>query len=67
MCVCSCSKCVPDQCQLFDGLPALCMEEFQSYSSKLSSFYHLDGVYTPVTAATTRTKEKHLATPVRVM
>ncbi|XP_075881587.1 coiled-coil domain-containing protein 180 [Nelusetta ayraudi] len=43
----SCSKCVPDQCQLFDGLPALCMEEFQSYSSKLSSFYHLDGVYTP--------------------
>lgn len=57
MCVCSCSKCVPDQCQLFDRLPSLCVEEFLSYSSSLSAFYHLDHVYTPVTMETIQTHE----------
>lgn len=64
VCVCSCSKCVPDQCQLFDRLPSLCVEEFLSYSCSLSAFYHLDRVYMPVTMETTQTHE-HQATLIR--
>nr|XP_046242402.1 coiled-coil domain-containing protein 180-like [Scatophagus argus] len=47
VCVCSCSQCVSDQCQLLDRLPSLCLEELLSYSSSLSSFYHLNHTYTP--------------------
>nr|XP_020450815.1 coiled-coil domain-containing protein 180 isoform X2 [Monopterus albus] len=43
----SCRQCVSDQCEVLDRLPSLFLEELNSYSSSLSSFYHLDHAYTP--------------------
>ncbi|XP_070761112.1 coiled-coil domain-containing protein 180 [Enoplosus armatus] len=43
----SCRQCVSDQCQLLDRLPSLFLEELLSYSSSLSSFYHLNHTYRP--------------------
>ncbi|XP_067377136.1 coiled-coil domain-containing protein 180 isoform X1 [Channa argus] len=40
------TQCVSDQWEVLDCLPALFMEELLNYSSSLSSFYHLDHIYT---------------------
>ncbi|KAM9360653.1 coiled-coil domain-containing protein 180 [Symphorus nematophorus] len=45
---CSCSVFVSDQCQLLDRLPSHFLEELLSYSSSLSSFYHIDHMYTRI-------------------
>ncbi|KAM7415456.1 hypothetical protein PAMA_017796 [Pampus argenteus] len=42
----SCSQCVSDQWELLDRLPSMFVEELLSYSSSLSSFYHLSSTYT---------------------
>ncbi|XP_045890722.1 coiled-coil domain-containing protein 180 [Micropterus dolomieu] len=43
----SCRQRVSDQCRLVDLLPSLFLEELLSYSSSLSSFYHLSHAYRP--------------------
>ncbi|CAJ1069369.1 hypothetical protein L3Q82_023465 [Xyrichtys novacula] len=43
----SSKQCISDQCQQLDRLPSLLLEELLSYSSSLSSFYHLDHIYRP--------------------
>ncbi|XP_047448689.1 coiled-coil domain-containing protein 180 [Mugil cephalus] len=43
----SCRHCVSAQCQLLDRLPSVFMEELVSYSSRLSSFFHVVPVYRP--------------------
>uniref|UniRef100_UPI0037E93FDA coiled-coil domain-containing protein 180 n=1 Tax=Semicossyphus pulcher TaxID=241346 RepID=UPI0037E93FDA len=43
----SCRQCVSDQCELLDRLPSLLLEELLSYSSSLSSFFHLNHTYRP--------------------
>ncbi len=53
VCTCSCSVFVSEQCKLLDRLPSLTLKELLSYSSSLSSFYHLNHTYRPVTMATT--------------
>ncbi|XP_039979107.1 coiled-coil domain-containing protein 180 [Xiphias gladius] len=42
----SCQQCVSDQWEVLDRLPSLFLEELLSYSSSLSSFYHLRHTYT---------------------
>ncbi|KAM7390949.1 hypothetical protein PAMP_021676 [Pampus punctatissimus] len=42
----SCSQCVSEQWELLDRLPSVFVEELLSYSSSLSSFYHLSSTYT---------------------
>ncbi|KAL6115039.1 ccdc180 [Pungitius sinensis] len=39
--------CVSDQVEVLDRLPLLLLEELLSYSSSLSSFFHLDHTYRP--------------------
>ncbi|XP_031733214.1 coiled-coil domain-containing protein 180-like [Anarrhichthys ocellatus] len=43
----SCTQCVSDQSEVLDHLPFLLLEELLSYSSSLTSFYHLDHTYRP--------------------
>ncbi|KAM6943925.1 coiled-coil domain-containing protein 180 [Lycodopsis pacificus] len=43
----SCTQCVSDQSEVLDHLPLLLLEELLSYSSSLTSFYHLDHTYRP--------------------
>ncbi|KAI3373030.1 hypothetical protein L3Q82_023465 [Scortum barcoo] len=40
-------QCVSEQCQLLNRLPSVFLEELLSYSSSLSSFFHLDHTYRP--------------------
>ncbi|XP_068559608.1 coiled-coil domain-containing protein 180 [Cebidichthys violaceus] len=43
----SCTQCVSDQLEVLERLPFLLLEELLSYSSSLTSFYHLDHTYRP--------------------
>ncbi|XP_054466409.1 coiled-coil domain-containing protein 180 [Anoplopoma fimbria] len=43
----SCRQCVSDQGEVLDRLPSLLLEELLSYSSSLSSFFHLNHIYRP--------------------
>ncbi|XP_027140165.1 coiled-coil domain-containing protein 180 isoform X4 [Larimichthys crocea] len=43
----SCAVGVSDQCQLLDRLPSVFLDDLLSYSSSISSFFHLDHAYTP--------------------
>ncbi|KAM9859409.1 coiled-coil domain-containing protein 180 [Aulostomus maculatus] len=40
-------QCVTDQCVVLDCLPQQFVDELFSYSSRLSTFYHLTNTYTP--------------------
>lgn len=51
--MCSYTQCISKEWEVLDHLPALFLEELRSYSSSLSSFFHLNHAYTPVTMATT--------------
>ncbi|KAL7392312.1 hypothetical protein ABVT39_022867 [Epinephelus coioides] len=43
----SCGQCVSDQWEVLNRLPSVLLEELLSYSSSLSSFFHLDHTYKP--------------------
>ncbi|XP_033969387.1 coiled-coil domain-containing protein 180 isoform X2 [Trematomus bernacchii] len=43
----SCTQCVSDQGEVLERLPPLLLEELLSYSSSISSFFHLGHTYTP--------------------
>ncbi|XP_049435658.1 coiled-coil domain-containing protein 180 isoform X2 [Epinephelus fuscoguttatus] len=43
----SCGQCVSDQWEVLSRLPSVLLEELLSYSSSLSSFFHLDHTYKP--------------------
>ncbi|XP_049908026.1 coiled-coil domain-containing protein 180 [Epinephelus moara] len=43
----SCGQCVSDQWEVLHRLPSVLLEELLSYSSSLSSFFHLDHTYKP--------------------